>query len=303
MNRRQFIAASTVIASALDSGILSAAALSPTPVIDTHVHCFAGPDNTQFPYHPRGPYRPEKATPPEHLLKLMNGAGVDRAIIVHPEPYQDDHRYLEHCLEIGKNRFKGTILVFADQPGSVEKLPDLAKRLPVVAARIHAYGDERLPPFGKPELRRLWQLAGTHGLALQLHFHPRHAPGFEPLIREFPDTRVIVDHLGRPFQGTPETHEKVIRWSEFPNVVMKLSALPDAGSKDATELPRIIRRLVDAYGADRIIYGGGFSDDATAESYRAERERLAGLLGFLSAEARLKILGGNAARLFKFTSP
>jgi predicted TIM-barrel fold metal-dependent hydrolase len=297
VNRRQFLAS---IAATVAATPVFAASRRRVPIIDTHVHCFAGIDNTQFPYHPQGSYKPEKASPPEHLLKLMDGAGVDYAIIVHPEPYQDDHRYLEYCMDVGKGRLKGTVLVFADRPGSIEKLPDLAKRLPVVAARIHAYSPQRLPPFDKPELKRLWKLAGDHKLALQLHFEPRYAPGFEPLIKEFKETHVIVDHLGRPFQGTKEEHDRVIRWSDFPNVTMKLSSLPKEGSKDEAQLPGIIKRLADAFGQDRLIYGGGFGDEATPESYRAERERLAKLLSFFSTDSREKVLGGNAARLFDF---
>ncbi len=302
MNRRHFLFSTGVGSAALAS--LPAPAPAPPPrqalIVDTHTHCFAGAADARFPYHERGPYKPEKPTTPEHLLKLMDGAGVDFAVVVHPEPYQDDHRYLEHCLAVGKGRFKGTLLVFADRPGSVEKLPALAKRLAVVTARIHAYAPERLPPFGKPELRRLWQLASDHGLAVQLHFTPNFAAGFEPLIREFKQTRVIVDHLGRPFDATPEDSDRVLRWADFPNTVMKLSSLPAPGAKEAAELPRLIRRLADAFGADRLIYGGGSDEKATAESYRGERERLAELLNFLSPDARAKVLGGNAARLFGF---
>ncbi len=299
MNRRAFLgsaaaASSTLVALAADSKS------RPTPVVDTHTHCFAGKADARFPYHPRGTYQPEPPTTPEFLLKLMDGAGVDFAVVVHPEPYQDDHRYLEHCLAVGKGRLKGTLLVFADRPGSVEKLPDLAKRLPVVTARIHAYQPDRLPPFGKPELRRLWQLAGDHGLAIQLHFIPEHAAGFEPLIREFKQTRVIVDHLGRPFEAKPEHNERILRWADFPNAVMKLSSLPAPDAKEAVELPRVLRRLADAFGSDRLIYGGGFDEKATAESYRRERERLAALLNFLTPDARSKVLGGNAAKWFSF---
>ena len=50
---------------------------------------------------------------------------------------------------------------------------ELAKKVPLVAARVHAYNPDRLPPFGKPELRDLWKLAGDLGLAVQLHFEPR----------------------------------------------------------------------------------------------------------------------------------
>jgi len=66
------------------------------PVVDAHVHCFAGYDDPRYPYHPDAPYKPETAARPDQLLRAMDGAGVDYAIIVHPEPYQDDHDYLEH---------------------------------------------------------------------------------------------------------------------------------------------------------------------------------------------------------------
>jgi len=57
------------------------------PVVDTHLHCFAGKDNDKFPYHKNGPYKPDDAATPEHLLACMKEAGVDYAIVVHPEPY------------------------------------------------------------------------------------------------------------------------------------------------------------------------------------------------------------------------
>src|SRR5262249_39580327 len=113
-----------------------------SPVVDAHLHCFAGKDDRRFPYHPRAPYRPEPAATPQMLLKLMDGAGVDYAIVVHPEPYQDDHSYLEHCLGVGGKRLKGTALVFAGEEKSVGQLPGLVKRLGVVAVRIHAYAPE-----------------------------------------------------------------------------------------------------------------------------------------------------------------
>jgi predicted TIM-barrel fold metal-dependent hydrolase len=216
-NRRQFLqatSAATLAACAMPG--VAAEAEREAPLVDCHLHCFAGVNDPRYPYHERAPYRPEEPATPEHLLECMDGAGVKYAVVVHPEPYQDDHRYLEHCLAVGKGRLKGTLLVFADREGSLEKLPDLARRFDVVSVRVHAYAPDRLPPFGKPELRRLWRLAIEHNLAVQLHFEPRYAPGFEPLIREFADTRVIIDHLGRPFQGTREEHAVVVNWRRSP---------------------------------------------------------------------------------------
>ena len=300
--RREFLHATATAFGLLAAGTTEGLAREVAmPVVDTHLHCFAGSNDARFPYHAKGPYRPEKSTPPERLLECMEGAGVDYAVVVHPEPYQDDHRYLEHCLEVGGDKLKGTTLVFADRPGSVETLPALVKKLPIVATRVHAYAPERLPPFGKPELRRLWKLAGDLDLAVQLHFEPRYAPGFEPLIADFPKVRVIVDHLGRPFQGTPKEHAVVVRWARFPNTVMKVSALPDRNRFPHRDIGPVIKQLTAAYGADRMIYGGGFGVDATPDSYRAYRERVRSYLAHLSSADQAKVFGSTAARIYGFS--
>src|SRR5262249_42597048 len=178
------------------------------------------------PPPPSGPTRPGGPAPPEHLLRCMAEAGVDYAVVVHPEPYQDDHRYLEYCLAVGKEKLKGTCLFFADRPGSLDRMTELVERHErrIVAARIHAYAPKRLPPFEKAELRAFWKHIGELGLAVQLHLEPRYAPGFEPLIRAFPQTKVIIDHLGRPFQGSPEEYAVVLGWAKLPNTIMKVSS-------------------------------------------------------------------------------
>jgi predicted TIM-barrel fold metal-dependent hydrolase len=220
--------------------------------------------------------------------------------VVHPEPYQDDHTYLEHCLKVGGKRLKGTALVFAGREESVGLLPGLVKKMPIVAVRIHAYAPDRLPPFGKPALRELWKKAADLGLLVQLHFEPRYAPGFEPLIKEFKDTRVIIDHLGRPFEATPKEHAVVVGWARHPNTIMKLSAIPTEKTDPHRDVKPIVRALADAYGAERLLYGGGFDEKATAESYRAVRERTRSLIAHFSEADQAKVLGGNAAKLFRF---
>lgn len=292
ITRREFVATS--------AGSL-AIAEAKTPVVDTHLHCFAGKDDPKFPYHKNAPYTPEAATP-ELLLKCMAGAGVDYAVVVHPEPYQDDHRYLEHCLAVGKDKLKGTCLFFAERDDSVKRLADLAKKLPLVAARIHAYASDRLPPFGKPALRAYWKAIGEAGLSVQLHFEPRWAEGFEPLIKEFKDIRVFIDHLGRPFQGSEKEHARVIGWSKYPNVVMKLSAVPDRKTYPHRDPQPVVKQLTEAYGADRLMFGGGFGPGATPESYKAERDRVAALLVHMSEADRKKIFGGTSLKLMGFAS-
>jgi predicted TIM-barrel fold metal-dependent hydrolase len=114
----------------------------------------------------------------------------------------------------------------------------------IVAARIHAYASKRLPPFGKPELRAFWRQVGDLGLTVQLQFEPRYAPGFEPLIKEVPRTTVIIDHLGRPFQGSPEESAVVLGWARLPNRIMKLSSLPAKEQYPHRDVAPVITDLV-----------------------------------------------------------
>ncbi len=301
LNRRKFVTAVAATSLACCHRQPAIAGTARTLRVDTHLHCFAGKNNPRFPYHARAPYTPDEPATPEHLLKCMDAAGVDFAVVVHPEPYQDNHDYLEHCLSVGGKRLKGTALFFSDRTGSVEKLPALAKRVDLIAVRVHAYAPDRLPPFGKPELRRLWKLASELGLAVQIHFEPRYAAGFEPLIREFGATRVIIDHLGRPFQGTPREHAVVMNWSRYPNTIMKLSSIPTNRNYPHRDIIPIIKQLTDRFGADRMIYGGGFGASATGDAYRAAFERAESLLDHLTVSDRAKIMGETAARLFGFT--
>ncbi|WP_026463052.1 amidohydrolase family protein [Adhaeribacter aquaticus] len=277
------------------------AASGNSPVVDTHIHCFAGPADTRFPYHARATYKPDITATPEFLLKCMQEGGVDYAVIVHPEPYQDDNRYLEHCLDVGKGKLKGTILVFADRIGSMDQLSRLAKRGDVIAVRVHAYLPDRLPPFGKPEMRQLWKLAADNGLAMQLHFEPKYASGFEPYLKEFRQTHVILDHLGRPLQATSPLEYKLIEsWANYPNTIIKFSNLsPVQASPDPAIMP-YVQQMIKAYGPDRMIWGGGFNHTYTGAKYQQDQAYARSFLTNLSAAEKARIMGGNAARLFKF---
>ena len=64
----------------------------------------------------------------------------------------------------------------------------------------------------------------------------------------------------------------------------------------------MIKQLTDAWGADRMIYGGGFNAETTGASYRAAFERAQSYLAHLSVADQAKILGGTAAKLFGFTA-
>ena len=60
----------------------------------------------------------------------------------------------------------------------------------------------------------------------------------------------------------------------------------------------VVKELVDAYGADRLIYGGGFETGRRRTSLPGMRERTRLLVAPPVAADQAKVLGGTAARLF-----
>ena len=89
---------------------------------------------------PDAPYKPAAYTLEDHL-KLVTAAGLAHSVIVHPEPYQDDHRYLEYCFahEPGPGYFKGTCMFDPLRADTPDRMRALAERWPkrIIALRIH----------------------------------------------------------------------------------------------------------------------------------------------------------------------
>ena len=140
----------------LGSSLAALAAAAPdAPIIDTHIHLFA-PDRRRFPLHPNAAYVPEDS-PLDAYLGFVKAAGVSRVVIVHPEPYQDDHRYLEHCFanEPSPLFFKGTCLFDPIDPATPERMRQLMERNPnrIVALRIHCTRERGAPPTSSGSIR------------------------------------------------------------------------------------------------------------------------------------------------------
>src|SRR5450432_2251118 len=172
------------------------------PVIETHVHLF---DPDRVPYAPGAPYKPAAYTLEAHL-KLVQAAGLTHSVIVHPEPYQDDHRYLEYCFahEPSPGYFKGTCLFDPFREDTPARLRALTDRWPkrIVAMRIHEV--KTTPDSGNhianrdmrdPRMLACWKTLGSMRLAVQMHCIPGQASNIRNLARECPDTAVILDHM------------------------------------------------------------------------------------------------------------
>ena len=154
--------------------------------------------------------------------------GINHAVIVHPEPYQDDHRYLEYCLahEPSPGFFKATCLFDPIDPATPKRMQALVERNPgrIVALRIHEIHPAGTPSttsglirdrdLRNPQMAVTWQAAHDLGLEIQIHCIPHYAVEIGELAAKFPKTPVILDHLARAGQGTPEEYDQVLKLAQ-----------------------------------------------------------------------------------------
>lgn len=279
------------------------------PLVDTHIHLFAR-DRKRWPLHPNAPYDPDVRDLEDYRV-FVKKAGIAHSIIVHPEPYQDDHSYLSHCLENepSPDFFKATCLFDAMREDTASRMRTLMRKHPgrIVALRVHAMGERGAPPeesgaiknrdLTAGYMKRTWKAAADHGLAVQMHFKPFFAPQIKALSDQFRDLPVILDHLGRNGMGNPSDFYQVLRLAENPRVYMKFSGWPYSSNEDwpHRDLKPVVKTLFEAFGAERMIWGGLGYD---METFRARRTMLDEMFDYASEAERRAIRGETAMKLF-----
>jgi predicted TIM-barrel fold metal-dependent hydrolase len=223
----------------------------------------------------------------------MRQLGIDRAVLVHPEPYGDDHRLILDCLERESQRLRGVCHFFPKDPLAPEKIAALAKHQPaIVGVRLHAHRgkDHYFGSFADAGVRAIWRAAAELGLVVELHIGPNYAAQAGQAIAAFPSVPVLIDHLGEPQFGTPDEYADMLDLARFEHVWMKISGISYISSAAPPHLDAkpLVRRVADAFGPDRLCWGGGTPGIVDAH------------LDHFSAAERAQVKGGNLARLLGF---
>jgi predicted TIM-barrel fold metal-dependent hydrolase len=267
-------------------------------IVEWNAHMFSQ-DQDRYPFHPHATYIPDPsrlaADPLAAYRERLRQEGIDRAVLVQPEPYGDDHRLVLDCLEREPTRLRATCLFFPTDPEAPRKLAALRRREPrIVAVRLHAHrGKEQyLAGFADPGVRALWRQAAELGLIVELHIGPNYAAQVADAVRAYPDVTVLVDHLAEPATGDAAEYDAVLALARFARVYMKLSGLNHFASAAPLYLDArpLTRRVVDAFGPDRLVWGGGTPRIVDAH------------LEHLPEAERAKVKGGNLAALLGFAS-
>ena len=266
-------------------------------IIEWNAHMFSS-DTSRYPFHPRAAYTPDasrfEADPLAAYVERMEAFGIDRAVLVHPEPYGDDHRLVLDCLEREPDRLLGTSLFYPSDPGAADKLGHLVELQPrIISTRFHAHrGKEMyLGTFGDEGVQRLWRAAVHLGLIVELHICPDYAAQVRDVLDAMPETTVLLDHLAEPHMGDAVEYADVLDLARYDGVYMKLSGIGHfAHDPPLYESASVFtRRVVDAFGPERLVWGSG--DPRIVDHH---------LRDYSDAERAL-VQGGTLARLLSLS--
>ncbi len=280
-----------------------------TGYIDAHSHIWT-PDTKRFPL---GPWiTPDKMEPAsftaEQLLATAEPCGVDRVVLIQHAPYYgDDHSYLIHCAKIFPGRFSIVAMVDERRSDLGEHLRHL-KQQGVRGIRIgpSRYADrtlvkEPLHWLKAPAMRKLWALAADEGLLLCPLLNAEQLPTLDPMLNEFPNTKIVIDHFGHADAEKPAELQALLKLAEHRQVHVKVSGFYKFGDRKAPyeDLAPLIKHVVKAYTPGRLLWGSDCPYQLqNGNDYKSAVALIESGLDFLDAPARQAILRDNAQRLF-----
>lgn len=283
------------------------------PVIDTHMHVWSG-DTDRFPF--AHPYDPNFKPPPlaatvELLVKEMDEFGVSHCVLVQTIYHGWDNRYLVHCVKANPKRFRGHGLIDPTDPKVADKLEYWMRQHGLAGMRFSPiYYERRDDWLNARASRALWQKAEELGAIFNFFIATAQLPKLEDMVRDFPKVRVVIDHLARIDLKAADplpAFKKLLALARFANVwvkVSELSVISPSGKYPYADTFPWVRRMYDAFGPERLLWGTGFPGATRAAAGRPsvteELNLIRKEIPFFTAEDREQILGRNAANLWGF---
>jgi predicted TIM-barrel fold metal-dependent hydrolase len=272
--------------------------------IDAHVHVWT-PDVAQYPLASGfdvSQMKPASFTP-EELFVHTKANGVGRIVLIQMSYYRFDNRYMLDTMDRFPGVFSGVAIVdesAADPAGAMRELAAKGVR----GFRINPGGTPLDAWIGSPGMAKMWETAADEGLAICPLIGPEALPAIGKMCERFPKTRVVIDHFARiGADGVirDEQLESLARLADHAHVHVKTSAFYALGKKQPpyTDLAPMIRRMRDAFGADRLLWASDCPYQVgPGHEYAAAIRLVREGLDFLSDQEKAAILHDTAERVF-----
>ncbi len=307
-SRRELLkrGAVAVAGAALSTVVKQSAAADPLQqdCIDAHSHVWT-PDVARYPLaegFTRDQMRPASFTP-EQLLAHARPCGVSRVVLIQMSYYRFDNRYMLAAMREYPGVFSGVAVIDEHASQAGQTMRDL-KQQGVRGFRIHPGKQPVDAWLSSPGMAAMWKVGADEQLAMCALVNPDALVPLDKMCEKFPRTSVVIDHFARI--GTDGTIrdsdvDNLCRLARHGGTHVKISAFYALGKKTSpyTDLGPMIRRLVDAFGARRLMWATDCPYQVQeGHTYRDSIELVRSRLDFLTAEDRQWLLGKTAERVF-----
>ncbi|MBL8385006.1 MAG: amidohydrolase [Burkholderiales bacterium] len=302
---------------------------SPRPVLfDSHAHLVAD-DQVRYPRNPMqraadAPYRPPGVIgrPGGHhgpnpinevpdavrVLQWMREENVDGIVAVQKRMiYRYDNSYILDSSDKYPELFSAVVILDAEDAGTPGLVRQYAKDHGLAGVRLFGgrRSDGSMPWLDSPNALKTWEVAQELGLVMDLEVLAQGGggpsiPAIIALARRHPAIRLVLDHLLEPEMeegehfGLDERYETLAGES---NIFFKFTSINlDICREAGIPAERVLRRAVDLYGADRIMWG---SDIGTSSgTYKDMVQRFLDSAALLSAAELRAVAHDTGKRVF-----
>lgn len=232
-------------------------------IADAQVHIW-GPDTPERPWPKDRVTHPQRPVPysADDLLRDMNEAGVNRAILVPPSVEGDRNDLALAAAHAHPDRFAVMGRLPLKVPPGPEVIAAWRDEPGMLGVRLTFQLDYEIRPLTGQDHDWMWSAAERAGVPFML-YPVGYLADVGRLADRFPRLKIVVDHMGvrRKGHDTFADMPELIALASRPNIAVKLSAMPffSKESYPFRDVHEPIRRAFDAFGPQRSFWGTDFT--------------------------------------------
>jgi len=240
----------------------------------------------------------------DELMAIAGPEGVRRVVLIQHSTYHAfDNTYLVDAARRHPDRFRAVGMV-DDRLAH----PDVEMRrllpLRVTGFRITPFVRESGHWLDGPGMAAMWKCGAETRQAMCCLINAQELPGVDAMCEKNPETPVVIDHFARigvDGMFREEDLKNLCRLARHRHTSVKISAYYALGQKKPphTEMVPVIRRLIDAFGVQRLMWASDCPYQLTPpNTYRDSIALIRDRMDSLSADDREWLLRKTAERVF-----
>ncbi len=298
-------------------------------LFDAHAHLVAD-DQTAYPRNPmqRAANAPPRmpgviGTPGGHhgpnpinevpdvarMLEWMKEENVDGAVAVQKRMiYRYDNSYILDSSDKHPDIFSAVVILDAEDAGTAPLVRQYIQNHGLAGVRLFGgrEADGSMPWLNSPMALKTWEVADEFGLVMNLEVLSvggggPSVPALIELTKTYPNVNIAIDHLLEPemekdgHYGLDANFEALVPWQ---NISFKWTSINlDICREEGIPAEKVLRRAVDLYGADRLMWG---SDIGTSSgTYKDMVQRALDSAVLLSEAEKRALFHDTGRRIFK----